>query len=270
MSIQEQFAACTAKGYKADAGEGKISGLESGIAFLARPEAGTLEMSVNIPEKHLEKLRARLAGADAAFAGAAVEHHNFGIRVTLSGMADLPADTLIRFLQTAAAEASRLIGVTYDDKYVKDGEPFSAYVRGFFGALLGAIVGILPWVLVTNLVHIQFGYLGFLISIGSFYGYCRFRGAHSTRFAVAVIVFFSLAVMFLPDGIQYFIWAYRSGEFSSIGAMLAYSFSPSNLVSMLPGMGFGLISNIIGLLAIRGRVLSYTHETQYLRRSRKK
>lgn len=267
MSYQEQLSACAAQGYQTNAA-GTAGGVEAGIAFLMRFEEDALDMSVNIPEKRLDKLRSRLSAAEGG-ADIAVLPYGFGIRITRPGLGAMPPETLIRFLQSAAAEAAALAGVSYTHAYEKDREPAAAYIRGFFGALLGALAGILPWVLVTNLVHIQFGYLGFLISIGSFYGYCRFRGAHSTRYAVTLIVLFSLGVMFLPDGIRNIIWAYQSGEFPSFGAILAYSFHPSSLVAMLPGLGFGLLSNILGLLSIRGRVLSYTHEPGFLRRPRK-
>lgn len=270
MSVQDILTACAAQGYRADPAAATASGVEGGIAFLARVEPGTLEMSVNIPADRLEKLRARVAAASPDFGGVTVAHHNFGVLLTLPGAADLAPDVFVGFIRTSAAEAAKLIGVAYDDKFEKDREPFSSYIGGFFGALLGALVGVVPWVLVTNLVHIQFGYLGFLISIASFYGYCYLRGAHSTSYAVTVIVIFSLGVMFLPDGIANVIFYMQAYPDWSLGQALSASFSPSALVNMLPGMGFGLVSNIIGLTAIRGRVLSYTHSSWYLRRSRKK
>lgn len=270
MSVQDILTACAAQGYRADPAAGTVSGVEGGVAFLARIGDGTLEMSVNIPAERLEKLRGRVASASPAFGGVTAAHHNFGVLLTLPGAAELTPDAFTGWIRAAATEAAKLAGVAYDDKYEKDREPFSSYIGGFFGALLGAIAGVLPWVLVTNLVHIQFGYLGFLISIASFYGYCYLRGAHSTSYAVAVIAIFSIAVMFLPDGISNVLFYMQAYPDWSFGQALSASFSPQALVNMLPGMGFGLVTNIIGLTAIRGRVLSYTHSSWYLRRSRKK
>lgn len=271
MALPDSWsAACEAQGYRADAQAGTISGVEAGIAFLLRTQEETLEMSVNIPANHLLKLQTRIAAADGAFSGASVEHHNFGVRVSLPGIRGFSADTLLAFIRTAATEATRLIGVAYDDKFEKDGDPAWTYVTGILGALLGAVVGIIPWALASSLLHISFWFLGAFISVASFYGYCYFRGAHSTSFAVTWIVVFSLAVMVLPGAVENVIYFMQASEEISFGAALAASFQPAVLLASLPSMGFGLLANIAGLFAIRGRVLSYTHSSQYLRRGPKR
>lgn len=56
--VKELLAACAAEGYRIDEKAGTASGVASGIAFLARVEPGTIEMSVNIPADHLPKLQA--------------------------------------------------------------------------------------------------------------------------------------------------------------------------------------------------------------------
>lgn len=271
MALSEAWlSACAAKGYRTDAQAETVSGVEAGIAFLLRAQEGTLEMSVNIPTAQLPKLQSRIAAADGGFDGVVVAHHNFGVRVTVEGMRDFSADRLVAFIGAAAAQATRLIGVSYDDTYEKDGDPGWTYVTGLLGALLGAIVGILPWALVSSLLHVSSWYLGAFISIASFYGYCYFRGAHSTSYAVTWIVIFSIAVMVLPGAVSNVVLLMTLGEDVTLGAALAASFSPSALFSYLPSMGFGLLANIAGLFAVRGRVLTYTHSSQYLRRGRKR
>ena len=194
-------------------------------------------------------------------------HHNFGVLLTLPGTDALSPEEYTALIRIAAVEATKLIGVAYDDKFDRDGEPVSAYIRGFFGALLGAVVGIIPWVLVSSLLHITSWYLGALISVASFYGYCYLRGAHSTRYAVTLIVVFSLGVMVLPGVVTQCIYVMQEG--AAFWDALALAFQPQVLISNLASMGFGLLANIAGLLAIKNRVLSYTHEAQFLRRPRK-
>ena len=265
--VKELLAACAAEGYRIDEKAGTASGVASGIAFLARVEPGTIEMSVNIPADHLPKLQAGIAAASPAYAAATVVHHNFGVLLTLPGTDALPPEEYTALIRIAAVEATKLIGVAYDDKFDRDGEPVSAYIRGFFGALLGAVVGIIPWVLVSSLLHITSWYLGALISVASFYGYCYLRGAHSTRYAVTLIVVFSLGVMVLPGVVTQCIYVMQEG--AAFWDALALAFQPQVLISNLASMGFGLLANIAGLLAIKNRVLSYTHEAQFLRRPRK-
>ena len=262
--VKELLAACAAEGYRIDEKAGTASGVASGIAFLARVEPGTIEMSVNIPADHLPKLQAGIAAASPAYAAATVVHHNFGVLLTLPGTDGLSPEEYTALIRIAAVEATKLIGVAYDDKFDRDGEPVSAYIRGFFGALLGAVVGIIPWVLVSSLLHITSWYLGALISVASFYGYCYLRGAHSTRYAVTLIVVFSLGVMVLPGVVTQCIYVMQEG--AAFWDALALAFQPQVLISNLASMGFGLLANIAGLLAIKNRVLSYTHEAQFLRR----
>ena len=45
--VKELLAACAAEGYRIDEKAGTASGVASGIAFLARVEPGTIEMSVS-------------------------------------------------------------------------------------------------------------------------------------------------------------------------------------------------------------------------------
>lgn len=94
MSVQDILTACAAQGYRADPAAGTVSGVEGGVAFLARIGDGTLEMSVNIPAERLEKLRARVASASPAFGGVTAAHHNFGVLLTLPGAAGADARRL--------------------------------------------------------------------------------------------------------------------------------------------------------------------------------
>lgn len=269
--MQDVLSQAAQRGYRTDEAARTISGVIEGIAFLIRLPENSLEMSVNIPEKRLAKLQEQVAASLPEFAAGEVAYHNFGVRLTMPGMVDLPAERLWEFLQVAARKAAGLVGELYTDTYEKNGEPFSAYLRGFFGALLGAAVGILPWMLVASLLHIHSWYLGFFISIASFYGYCWFRGAHHTTYAVTLIVVWSLLVMVVPGTVETVAALMSNPELSmTLGQALAYCFQPEVLVAQLGSMGFGLLANIAGLLVIRSRVLAYTHEPRFLRRQKKR
>ena len=128
--VKELLAACAAEGYRIDEKAGTASGVASGIAFLARVEPGTIEMSVNIPADHLPKLQAGIAAASPAYAAATVVHHNFGVLLTLPGTDALSPEEYTALIRIAAVEATKLIGVAYDDKFDRDGEPVSAYTQG--------------------------------------------------------------------------------------------------------------------------------------------
>ena len=266
MAIGELLQACAGKGYKVDTAAGTASGVQEGIAFRADPAAGTLEMSVNVPENHLPKLQSRLESL--SYRGATAVHHHFGILVTVPGAADLPPDRYLRLIEDATREAAKLIGVAYDDKFERgDREPFSAYLRGILGALLGAVVGVLPWFGASILLNWQFGWLAFLVSTGAFVGYTRLCGAHRTGFATAVIVISSLAAMYLSNLAEVCVSVYRLAEELPMETVWAFlqqggAVSPAVWQNML----FGVVFAAIGLAAVRSRVLTYTHEPWFLRR----
>lgn len=131
--VKELLAACAAEGYRIDEKAGTASGVASGIAFLARVEPGTIEMSVNIPADHLPKLQAGIAAASPAYAAATVVHHNFGVLLTLPGTDALSPEEYTALIRIAAVEATKLIGVAYDDKFDRT-ESRSPPTSGAFSA----------------------------------------------------------------------------------------------------------------------------------------
>lgn len=268
MSMNEQLRQAAAQGHRVNAEKGAVSGLLSGIAFLAAPAAGTLDMAVSIPDDRLPKLQEQLRAAASA-AALTVERHDTGIRVICPGMDAWSGDAFCRFLSDSAAKAAGLVGAVYDDRFEKDREPVSAYFRGIAGALLGAVAGVLPWFLGSLLLHFQFGWLAFLVSTGSFFGYRWLRGAHNTSFATTLIVLCSLVAVFLSNLAESCLLAMQGGEWTFWQAA-AFYLQGEGLQSLLSGMLFGLLFVVLGLAAIRGRVLTYTHESWYLRRPRKR
>ena len=160
MSIENILSASAAKSYKTDPA-GVVSGVVEGIAFRARIPEGQLEMSVNLPEANLAKLQNKLGGR---YPGNTVAYQNFGIVVTLPDMAGMSGEDFTAFLEIAAKDAGKLIGVSYDDKFEKDREPFLSYLRGIAGALLGAVIGVLPWFLCSYFLNWGLWFLGFLVS----------------------------------------------------------------------------------------------------------
>ena len=181
MSIENILSVSAAKSYKTDPA-GVVSGVVEGIAFRARISEGQLEMSVNLPEANLAKLQNKLGGR---YPGNTVAYQNFGIVVTLPDMAGMSGEDFTTFLEIAAKDAGKLIGVSYDDKFEKDREPFLSYLRGIAGALLGAVIGVLPWFLCSYFLNWGLWFLGFLVSTVSFYGYRQFYGTqhHIGRYA---------------------------------------------------------------------------------------
>lgn len=264
MSLDSILAACAAKAYKTDPA-GVASGVVEGIAFRASIPEGTLEMSVNLPEANLAKLQSKLSGR---YPDNTVAYRNFGIVVMLPKMESLSGEDFLIFLGTAAKEAGKLIGVAYDDKFERDREPFSAYLRGIAGALLGAVVGVLPWFLSGYFLGWQLWMLGFLVSTVSFYGYRQLYGAHNTTFAtVCIVVSTILAILLSQTADTTLFLASYIPNFSFPDTLIAYLVD-GGWRDLISGSLWGLLAAGAGLAVIVKQITIYTHEPWFLRRNK--
>ena len=267
---KEMQAAMQAVGYRGDPEKDTVSGVVQGVAFLlslpAEGRPARLEMSVSIPEKQLPALAKRLEGT---YPGITAEPYRYGILLTLPAGWEATGETVPALLDAAAQAALQNVGAAYDERFEDYGEPWFVYLRGAAGALLGALVGALPWLLVGGGWFSV--WLGALVSTASFFGYRLLKGAHHTGFATACILVFSFCALLGAELSSYFSLFWGSG--SSLGEVLAAIVDyvaavglPQFLGSLAAGMAFGLL----GLFSIRKYISIYTHEPRYLRRRKEK
>ncbi len=255
-------------GWRVNAEAGTIDGLtESGVAFRALPREGLVKLAVRMAEKKCPKLQARLT-ENPAFAELTVTGTDNGIELRFP-MTDIPAAVLKDVIEAAARFGVELASESFNNKLESGREPAVAYLRGAAGALLGAIVGALPWFLVQWFVGWNMWYLGALVGIASFFGYSFLWGAHSTRFALgAVIVSSLLATTGFVVG-AFFL----GGDYAALVQVYAemnMSLTAMDIVQYLGGELFGSwLCCAVGLFGIRGRILAYTHEHTWLRGRRK-
>ena len=264
MFAQELQAAAAAKGWKVNAQTGAVTGVCDGVAFRATAEDGmTLELSASIGEKQFPKLAAKLG---QSYPGAEVQPLDFGVRIRVPSVPDT-GEAFLSLIGAAAKAAVSHIEVAHDDKFERYGEPFIVYLRGAAGALLGALVGAVPWFLIGR-GWISM-WLGALISLASFYAYRLFKGAHHTTFATVTVILFSLAAMFGAEFSRMLLDYVRTGSYADVAqafqAMMA-NLTGGGLWGILRNMLVGMVFGVDGLLAIRRYITVYTHEPRYLRR----
>lgn len=249
------FESCAAAGYRADPAAGTVDGVCSGVAFRARPGEQTLDLSLNVSEKNLKRWQQSLPE------GITVSQQERGVRLAGALPADLPG-----FIAAQTAYGAGLADTSFTDKYQRYREPFTAYLRGALGAFLGAVAGTALWTL-TGFIGFRFWFFGAVISIAAFYGYMWLKGAHDTRFAVAVIVIFSLLALvggqIGSSAILYMKW---SEEPISFWQAVLFYLTPEGLADILYTSLFSLLACALGFLGIRGKVMDYTHERTWLRR----
>lgn len=148
-------------------------------------------------------------------------------------------------------------------------EPGTAgsYPLGLIGALLGAVVGAVPWFLASTFTNFFIGWLGFLVGWCACWGYQKCRGARRTGYAMTVVILCSIFAIVLSDFASNmyllctdFEWQ-RAARYEHIsvyqlaaGALLM----PENLQYILPNLGIGLLIGGLGIFSARRQVLEYT------------
>lgn len=150
------------------------------------------------------------------------------------------------------------------------GEPRSSagsYILGFAGALLGAVIGVIPWFLASTFANFFVGWLGFLVGVAACWGYRKCRGARRTGYAMTVIVICSVLALVLAEFASWMYilctdpgWQADAAWYGIPVARLAFEslLMPENWPHILPGLLMGLFIGILGIISARRKVLEYT------------
>lgn len=155
-----------------------------------------------------------------------------------------------------------------------------SYFRGILGALLGAVVGAIPWFIVSTFLNYFVGLLGFVIGLGAFFGYRLMKGARNTVFAFVAIILSSILAICLAEYADYFyrVWAYLMDSLKTEGAaltdvgfgrMFAYSasatltvmFDSETVGSVMSNLAIGLVIGILGIITVRKYIFAYVNES---------
>lgn len=138
---------------------------------------------------------------------------------------------------------------------------------GIVGALLGAIVGAVPWFLASTFTSFFIGYLGFLIGWAAAFGYGKLHGRRSYAFAMTTVVICSVAALVLADfASNMFVlcadadWKRAARYYGVSVAELAFVSitDPENLHVILPNLIMGLLIGLLGVASCRQYVRNYT------------
>ena len=138
---------------------------------------------------------------------------------------------------------------------------------GILGALLGALVGAIPWFLVSAFTSFYVGWLGFLVGWAAAFGYQKLKGRRSFGLAIAMVVICSLLALVVAEyGKWMYVlctdpeWQADAAYWGVPVARLAFEslMMPENLKVILPGLAMGLVIGGLGILSAGKYVRQYT------------
>lgn len=303
MAVTGFFDICAEKGWRADPAAGIADGVAEGVAFRVFLPDHSLLLSVSLPEKALPRLQQRLLSDEFPLGSVTVTTDGSCVRITPEAFPDDPArlcDWII-FCVRAAAE---VVDTAYSDRHVSGtAEPAAAYLCGIAGAALGALVGIVPWLLtfigITNWLLTDLGgwqpwFLGGFVGVASFYGYKLLHGAHRTGFALAAVLVASLIAVLgyemttavidnwqLADELrenpeiygEYYAeisdyYAPLTKEDLTVFDVIAFTLTGDRLYSVLLDSLYGLAACGVGVFLMKKRIQDYTHSSGFLRSRR--
>ena len=135
------------------------------------------------------------------------------------------------------------------------GSPAS-YISGLFGALVGAVIGAIPWFLSIYFLQLYVGYLAILIGFCSFYGYKLLRGPRKKVVANTIISVTSFIVIILSNFVYLGVQMAQDGFDVSIGLIIELiQYYPAEVMQDLL---FPVVFGLIGVIAVFGLTRSYT------------
>ena len=147
MSVETILQACSQQGYTVNQETGEVCGMAAGLPFRAAVARTSLEFGVTLPAWAPAQVQGWLA-ADPRYADVLVQNGASGVLVLFPQPRDWEAEAFLQFISDAGAALARA-AATMSEKRQKSG-PLS-FVTGTLGALLGALIGAVPWL---SLIHI--------------------------------------------------------------------------------------------------------------------
>lgn len=155
--------------------------------------------------------------------------------------------------------------------------PASRYILGLVGALLGAVIGCIPWFIVSTFMNYFVGLLGFVVGIASFFGYKLLKGPKKTVYAFGTILLCSALCVLLSGVVSYYVMTMNlladelNVSYSECMELLRVSgyTGPSFFMELLStesevlqefvtNLALGLLFGGLGILCVRKPVTAYT------------
>lgn len=174
----------------------------------------------------------------------------------------MPSTHTVEQNHIVSSRCDRCLSI-YDVTSSKKGG-IGSYLLGALGALLGGVVGAIPWYIVSEFGGWYVGILAYLIGLASFFGYRLFKGPKKSGYAITVIIFSCLLVVvgssLLPI-IDASVGYYNS---FSVENVISY-FNRIETSSFLINMAMGLIIAGAGVFSTIKHIAAYTAGREAIR-----
>lgn len=137
-----------------------------------------------------------------------------------------------------------------------------SYLSGFFGALLGMLVGLIPSVLTILFMNTIYGLLFALVPLAAAWGYRKFKGKQ-TKGSIVIIIILSLLGVLVMQYLSLSLYIMQNTLYGAADAFsysLAYFLSAEGFVSVLEDSIVHFLFMVLGIF-IAWRYISQTNES---------
>ena len=146
------------------------------------------------------------------------------------------------------SEAKELIKT--DAKKGKKG----SFLLGIIGALLGGIIGAIPWILMYIYGNMMLSILAVVIAAGTFYGYKLFNGKISKVLPIVIMVVSVLVVALATFVFIPMFYLHSEGLAISISSIKSLYMNSEFLNGILKDAGIAVIFTLLGASVIAGNI----------------
>jgi len=127
------------------------------------------------------------------------------------------------------------------------------YLEGTFGAIIGALIGSIPWILVSMFTNFYAGILAVVIGYSAYFFYKKFGGKVTSKTKIIITFVTLLGILFTNFFLASYVIIVNDGVLVYDNYVLVYT-DPIIGPLLLQDLGLGLLIGSFGLYSVYKRV----------------
>ncbi|MGD9910267.1 MAG: hypothetical protein AB7U79_06670 [Candidatus Izemoplasmatales bacterium] len=127
------------------------------------------------------------------------------------------------------------------------------YLEGTVGAVIGALIGSIPWILLALYTSFYAGILAALIGYSAFFFYKKFGGKVTNKTKLIIVIVTLLGILFTNVFLASYVIVVNQGSLILENYIVVYT-DPDLGPILLENLGIGLLIGLFGLVSVYKKV----------------